>query len=363
MSYELISKALDRLEPQLKQLPELAASQREIADRVFQLEQRGTAQGDGAHDHGPRVGLGRQVVEQFTKNAELFARTKSISLEVKTNPGNFATVLGSHRSIPGSGGPNLSPTLLGTRLRQRPLQGVTTLHYGRKLLANANGAVATVQEQEGALKEEVRPLFEAIAQNSITVAGWCPVSDQGLRSAGELEAIIDQHLTREIMIAIDKVLLSGTAAVGWSFPGLNTIASDYPSAVYTSLADTVVEVASHMRWSGYQPSHVVLNPMSYLGIALAKATDGQYLTGQYMGEIPLVLHGMSVCFSAEISAGRALLIDENFVELGVGDALRIDIGTYGDQFIKNMQTIRAEVGIIPIVRDAGSLREAIPKPL
>ncbi|GCL61020.1 phage major capsid protein [Pseudaquabacterium pictum] len=355
----LIMKGLDAIETRLQKLPELAAQQLELADRLQSLEQKQFQPTGGP---GPTArSFGADVAEQFTKNKELFARTKSISLEVKANPGNFATVLGTHRSISGTGGPGLSPTLLVSRMRNRALLGTTTLHYGRRRVALANGQGAAVQAEEGANKNEVRPIFDAIAQTAVTVAGYCPVSNQSLNAEGELQAIVNQVLMREVMIAADVTLVAGTTAVGWSFPGLKSIAADYVSTVYTGLADTVVEVASHMRWGGYQPTIVVMNPMSYLGIALAKSTTGEYLTGQYMGEIPLVLHGMSVCFSSEIAIGRALLIDENFVELGIADAFKVDIGTVDGQFVQNMQTIRAEIGILPIVRDAGAVMEAIPK--
>ena len=142
MTYETILKALDKIEPKLQQLPELATGQRELADRIMMLEQKGTARKD---DAPTARGIGHEVAAQFHKNAELFARTKSISLEVKANPGNFATVLGTHRSISGTGGPGLSPTLLVSRLQPRPMAGTSTLHYGRRLPPLANGTTATVQ--------------------------------------------------------------------------------------------------------------------------------------------------------------------------------------------------------------------------
>lgn len=366
-----IMKQLDGLDSTMKSRVQAAVTEQcaELADRIQQLEQKGFAGAAGGSEFKPRTSwIGRDVEEQFRKNEDLYGKTKQISLSVKANPGNWAAQIGNRTSVAGVPGPVQPAFDLFSQLPTRPMQGTATANYIRKIgitmIANPSGGQPGVapQAEEGALKGETRPIFENVSQNPITIAGWCPASEQSLRTVGELEAVIDVHLRTEILKKADDVLLSGTTAVGWPFSGLYPLAATYESAVYTTMADTVVEVAAHMRWAGYNPSHIVLNPMTYLAVVLAKATTGEYLTGQYMGDVPLVMHGMTVCFSSEIPQGRALLVDRAYVEHGIGDTLNVTIGTTGDQFIRNMVTIRGEMSFIPLLRDKNAIMIAKPKP-
>lgn len=338
-----------------KTLDDLAGSRREINDRLLQLEQRG---GRAFHEDGggtATAGLGGHIAKAFDKNAELFFKSRSLRLEVKT-------VLQGQVGMTASRGPVPLPSpvksSLVSAINKRPISGVANLTYSR---ITDSGAAAEVQNGEGAAKTQVQPTFAAISQNAITIAGFCVMSEQALKTQGELASVIDTHLSNKVLSALDDVLIDGTAVVSWPFAGLEALAVDYTSATYTLLHDAIVESAAHMRWGGYEPNMVVLNPMSFLGIALAKDTTGQYLSGAYMGELPAILHGMQVLFSSAVAVGKALVIDGRYIELLVSNEMSVLFAYTGDDFTKNLVTARGEVAVIPVVRDVNALNLVTPK--
>jgi hypothetical protein len=127
------------------------------------------------------------------------------------------------------------------------------------------------------------------------------------------------------------------------------------------LHDAVVECAAHIRWGGNGPDVACLNPMSLLGIALAKATDDGYLAGSYANKLPAILHGMKVTFSANGALGTALVLDIRYTEARIGDEMNVMFTYRNDDFTRNKITVRAEMGIIPIARDTEAIQLVTPK--
>lgn len=343
------------VEKSQRTIDEIGTNQRELADRMLQIEQRGTLRMDYDGTQ-PAGGFGAAVAKAFEANADAFFKNRTLSLSVKAVT---AAVVGAVASI----GPGMKPDATGTSLLSaiptQSAQGLASIIYSRM---TDQGQAAGVQDGEGALKTEIAPVFTPITQNCITVAGFTVLSEQALKTSGELAKVIDGHLRQKVLLKADSVLLAGTAVTAWPFAGLVALATDYTSATYTSLHDAVVEAAAHMRWAGYEPDVVCLNPMSFLGIALAKATTGEYLAGSYMNELPAILHGMRVTFSANVALGKALVVDTRYTEARIGDELNVLFAYQNDDLIRNKITARAEMGIIPIARDTAAIRLVTPKP-
>lgn len=353
---------LEKIEKSLHDLPS-NADLAEIRDRVMQIEQKGSMRQD-FHTGTPTT-LGAQVATKFQSLRDTYESAKSVTfkvpLELKTLLGTVGSTytVQNHATVPGLSYAGAPPeTLLMGAIPHRPMPGVTTAHYSRYLGSSIN---AGVQPGEGGLKAETVPNFSPIAQNSITVAGTCPITEQALKTSGELEAVVNGYLADQVQLAIDGVLVGGTAEIDWPFTGLKALATAYPSTTYTEMADTIAEVVAHMRWTGMRPNIVVLNPMEYLGLVLAKNIGGDYLTGTYLAEMPLVVHGCRVVFSSGVNVGEALILDTRHIELGFSTELEITVGLNSDDFVRNKRTIRAEAGIIPIYRHYNAARLATPK--
>ncbi len=354
---DTIKSALNDIDSKVvASLENMSAKQRELADRLLQIEQKGGSWND--QQPASRKSAGESVAAAFEANADIFAKTRNITLSVETK----AITSGLVAPTVANGGVNIQPSeaanALISALPSRPLQGAATMHYARM---TDQGVSPAVQNGEGSQKTDITPVFETIQQNAITIAGWCTLSEQALKTQGELGRAIDVHMRNQLVMAMDKTVISGTAVTAWPFAGLKTLAFDYTSATYTLLHDAIVEATAHQRWGGYQPDVVCMNPMSYLDIALKKDTAGQYLTGAYMGEFPAMLHGMRVTFSSEITVGKALVVDSRYVELLIADQMNVQLAYTNDNFVKNLITARAEVAVIPVVRDLGALNLVTPK--
>ena len=144
------------------------------------------------------------------------------------------------------------------------------------------------------------------------------------------------------------MLISGTTATGWPFGGFQSLAAPFLAATgYTSVLDAVISAAVRMRLMGFNPTICVLPEAGFLQTQLARGTDGHYLQAAGL----LRDAGLSLALSSSITAGKALLLDPAFVGYLSSGTTRIQIGTTGDQFVRNQRTMRAETELIPFLAD------------
>ncbi len=359
MSFDHVMAAVQGIETKIADYATRTEQRtRELADEILQIRQRGAVLPLDNPNRGG-VNLGASVEAQFRKNIEIYEKQRSLAFKVPLSMKALVSLsnVQSHQQVEGLAySPRPTDTMLIGALQNRPLQGVSTAHYSRY---TSNSGNIGVQAGEGAAKAEISPDFSPVAQNAITIAGWCPITEQALRTAGELESVVNTFLADQVMIGIDGVLVGGTAEPEWPFAGLKDLATAYPSA-YTGMADTIAECVAVMRAYGLRPDVVVLNPMEFLGLVLAKNLQGDYLSGSYLADQPLVVHGCRVVFSAGIDEGEALILDSRHIELGFSQDLNVQIGFSGDDFKVNKRTIRGEAAIIPIFRHSGAARLATP---
>ena len=116
------------------------------------------------------------------------------------------------------------------------------------------------------------------------------------------------------------------------------------------LNDAILVGATRMRLQGFNPRIVVLSETAYNFLALYKAGDGSYLAPNYQS-LPLAFGGMRIALSAGVAAGKALLIDPSYCGFLGSGTVRVSIGYTGDQFKKNLVTLRGETTIIPFFGD------------
>jgi hypothetical protein len=237
------------------------------------------------------------------------------------------------------------------------LEGLPVLHCARR--TGQTGA-AGVQAAEFADKANIEPVFAAVTQNAIVVAGRCVLSKQVLNTQSAIARTVGSHLACAVHIAACAVLAGGTAAVGWPFEGVVALANPCQALIGgSSIADAILAGATRMRLQGFAPS-IVLSEGDYLGAQLAKSTTGEYLSGRYGEAMALSIAGMRFAVSAGLPVGKALLIDESFVGYLASATTRLTVGTTGSQLIQNAVTASAETVLIPFVADFEALVIATP---
>ena len=355
MSLETIMKSIDQIDEKFSGYGTDIA---ELRDRVQGVEQRGAPSGGmRAADAGgvTRKSLGSMFFDELRKNNDLLSKTRSVRLELKAAGDPITTSSGRMIMSGGAGSPQGGVLGLHNGLPQRPAGGTSAVEYSR--YTGQQGAEA-VQSAEGAAKAAVRPDHSLITQSALTVAGYCKISRQALGDAAEVRSAIDVTLTRSVLTALDVALVNGSAAFSGGIEGLATA---YTSLVYTALVDAISEGVSTMQVAGFVPNLVALNPADWLAITVAKGSDGHYLSGAYLGTMPMESRGLRVVLSPSVDAGKALLLDTAHTELLIVDGFSVEIAYDSDDFTKNLATVLGEMRVVPLFRTVGAARLITPK--
>jgi HK97 family phage major capsid protein len=330
--------------------------QAEFADRLLNLEQKSTT----GHFDAPvksAASLGSNFIKAFESSRELFEKTRSVRLEVKAATDAVTTASGRNLVMAGVGAPSMNVLGFQNALVTRPSASTTAVEYSRYI--GQQGAAA-VQATEGAAKAQLRPDHQIITQSAITIAGFTKMSRQAMNDSQEMKRVVDTVLTRSVGTQLDIALTTGVATP--LFDGFATLATPYTSLVYQSLPDAVSEGVAAMQLAGFEPDVVVLNPSNWLAVTVAKGTSNDhYLSGSYLGVMPMQMRGLRVVLSPSIPAGKAFMMDSNHSELLAVEGFSIEVAYSGDDFTRNLVSVLGEMRVIPVFRTAGSARLITPK--
>lgn len=351
---QMITKGLDNIEGTLQKH---ADKQRELADEILQLKQRGTASRDeGTGATGP--GIASQVMKQLAEGGqELLGKTKRVRFEVKA-ASDVVTTASGRKIIAGGVGAPTAANLLGVQNGMTVVSTPSTSAVEYFRFTGTEGE-AGVQAGEGAAKSAVRPTHSAITQTALTIAGWTKVSRQALNDSTELKQAIDTVLMREVNKSLDAMLINGSLTP--SFTGLGTLATASTSTNYTILADAVSEAVASMQEAGFMPDVVALSPADWLRVQTLQTGAGDYYSGVYLGALPSSLRGLRVVVSPNVPAGKAMVMDSSQIELRVVDTFAVEAAYDGDDFTRNQMTLLGELRVIPVYRSVGAARLITPK--
>jgi hypothetical protein len=278
MNVESITRSLDAIE---RGINATHTEQRVLSDRISQLEQsRGALPFEGGPVRGQSYG--QLAFEALQKNADLFAKTRSVRLELKA-AGDPITTTSGRTLISGSvGAPGGRVLGLQYGIPQRPASGTSAVEYSR--FTGTQGAAAQ-QAAEGDAKAAVRPDHTLVVQQSLTVAGMAKMSRQALNDSEQLRRAVDVTLMRSVDTALDAALVNGATGFTGGYEGLATA---YTSLVYDALVDAISEGVATMQTAGFAPNVVALNPADWLAISVAKGTaNDHYMSGSYLGTMPM----------------------------------------------------------------------------
>jgi hypothetical protein len=322
-----------------------------IDQRLFEVAQRSTARKDDGPAH--RHTVGANFAAKFAENRELFGKTKSLRLEVKAATDVVSTSSGRMIESGGVGAPDGRVLGMQNGWTMIPT-AATAIEYSR--FTGTQGAAA-VQATEGGLKAAIRPDHSLITQNALTVAGYAKLSRQSLNDSTELARAIDVTLRRSVNSALDAALVNGVAA----FSGFETLASAYTGTFSQNLPDCISQAVAEMQVLGFQPDIVGISPIDWLAMVVRKGTSNDhYLSGDYLGPMPLEFRGMRVVLSPNVNTNRALVVDSAHTDLMMREDFAIEIGYENQDFTSNIATILGEMRVIPIFRTVGSMRLVAP---
>jgi len=336
----------------------------EVAAEIKRLDQKiedyatETAQKSGGITSMP-VGSGKgfaaNAAKEISDNIQQLDKHGSLRLEVKAAADLVTTAQTGNTQNIGAGAPTGVPMGLQYACQNIQMIGASSIEYSR--YQGMEGATE-VQAAEGDVKAALRGSWLLVNQPSITVAGYSNISRQALHDSTQLKAAIQSVMGMSLNRSIDALLWNGSVGL---FGGFDSLADTHTSTEFVSLPDAVAEAVAAVQEAGCNPTHVVLSPTSWVNITTAKAEgSGEYLTGNYMGMVQPMLHGLPVVLSLSVPSGQAVLVDANNVELAITQNPTIEIGYSGDGFIRNQAVLLIETRIAPVVKATAGLTLVIP---
>lgn len=384
MTIEVIMKSLDKIEENLgnfatkaeieaklgtvsadtkSALDAIGTQQREIADRLLMVEQKGTQQSE---PEAKQEGWGDQLVKSDKYRDFIGGATQKMRLEVKN------TLVGSDTNVapdrkPGIVSGAVAPLTLEAFLNSVPTTS-NAVEFTKENAFTNNAAEAA----EGSAKAESSLTWTLVNMPISTVAHYLRISRQLAGDNAALAAYVENRLKYGVNRKVETQLVSGDGTapnISGILDAGNYTAHGYADANLGTTLKKLVLIRKMMAdcWAaGYPADGILLNPADWatIEIDLITTAAGQQLYSVTEGGQPR-LFGVPVIQSVGMTAdnvavgafGQAYTIYNRegvVVEMSDSD---------GDNFTKNLITIRAERRLalateVPAAVRAGDLTPA-----
>ncbi|WP_057884351.1 phage major capsid protein [Tsuneonella troitsensis] len=323
-----------------------------------ELEQKMACSSYGGGATAPES-WGQQVVDSD--------QVKSLAGIATSQPGRVKIELKEITSIASSGG-SLDGGMRDSAINSLPVRQ-PRIRDLLNVLNTTSGNVEYVDQTtrdnqaapqvEGALKEESSYAWELKNLPIRTIAHWTKASVQILADAPQLQSVIDTELRYGLALAEETQLLNGDG-VSPNLDGLITNATAYV-ADFTPTTETMIDKVGlgmlQVTLADYVPNGVVMHPSDWMRIRLLKNTDGEYLLGDPQSNPNPLLFGLPVVATTAIAKDAFLVGDfRRAATLYDREQANVALSTEdGDNFVKNMVTIRAEERLGLAVKNATAM--------
>lgn len=217
-----------------------------------------------------------------------------------------------------------------------------SIEYEReKLFTNSAAPVA-----EGALKPQSEIQLEDATATVRTIAHWMRASVQVLDDLPGLRSMIDQRLRYGLAYQEEAQLLNGSGT-GQNLLGLVTAATAYAAPgglTATTQIDIIRLMILQAALAEYPPNGIVINPIDWAAMEMAKDGQGQYLIGNPQGTLSPTLWGLPVVATQAMTVDKALVGAFSMAaQIFDRQDATVEVSTEDqDNFVRNKVTIRAE---------------------
>lgn len=323
-------------------LDKLGTDQRELAERLMTLEQRGLVRNEGGSVDDS---WGAQVTKSEKYAAFAGGHTNKMRVEVKnTLTGGDATVAPDRK--PGVVSGAMLPMSLEAFLPSMPTSS-NAIEFTRENAFTNSAAEAA----EGATKAESALTWTLVNMPISTVAHWIKISRQLAADNAQLAAYVNTRMRYGVNLKVETQLVAGDG-VAPNISGIldtgNFTAHGIANAALGSTLKKLVLIRKVLAdsWAaGFPADGIVLNPADWatIEIELMTTAAGQTLYSVSEGGQPR-LFGVPVIQSVGMTAdnfaagafGQGYMVHNRegvVVEMSDSDS---------DNFTKNLITIRAE---------------------
>lgn len=239
---------------------------------------------------------------------------------------------------------------------------VTTdsIEWAKEVTRTSNAAIvaeAAALTGTSGTKPEGGLTFDVVTDTVKTIAEWVAVTKQIVADAGQLRAYIDQYLADDLAVELEDQMISG--AGGGELTGILNSSpqtqTGWDSSVGQNILDSFRFAKRKIRvLARTTPTAILVNPEDLETIDTLKAAPGfgatpTFGSGPYYGQNPFTwvpntrLWGVPLVESEAVDQGTALMGDFTRAVLYDRESTAISVGTAGDDFIRNILRVLAEM--------------------
>jgi HK97 family phage major capsid protein len=220
----------------------------------------------------------------------------------------------------------------------------TTFTNNAAMVAEATATTGTT-----GTKPESALAYQTMTTPVRTLAHWIPVTNKTLADAPQIRGIINTRLLLGLQLSLETQIMSGDGT-GENFLGILNNNINVQALGADNVLDAIFKGRTLVRVTGKaRPTAVVMHPNNWQSARLARENSATGTLGGYlMGPPSMVgantLWGLPVVESEAIPQGTALVGDFNMgCTLFDREQAVIRVGFVNDQFIRNIQTLLAEL--------------------
>ena len=340
----------------------LGTQQRELADRLAGLEQKGIVVPDTKID----LGWGAQLVKSDRYTAFAAGQVQKLRVEVKN------TLTGSDATVAPDRKPGIVPGAFVPLALESLYTHVPTSSNAIEFTKEASFTNSAAEVAEGVAKAESALTWSLVNMPVSTVAHWIKISRQLAADSAALAAYVNARMTYGVNRRVETQLGAGDG-VAPNISGIldagNFTAHGYAAAALGATLPKVVlirKIIADLWAAGYPATAILLNPADWATIEIDILTTtsnavrvGVNAAGQQ------TLFGVPVPQSVGITADNVAV--GNFAQHGTiydREAVVVELSdSDSDNFTKNLVTVRAERRLalateVPAAVRAGDLTPA-----
>lgn len=324
----------------------LGKTQRELADRLQQLEQKGLTP---PSNDKPDESWGAQLIKAGGTGLDDFRgqRAKHFGLTVKNT---ITNTVGStqEQQRPGIVGGPFRILRLEDLMPRIPTSS-NAIEYVRENVFTNAGAETT----EGSLLPESSVTTAVVTEPVATIGHWLKISRQLAADNAALAAYVNLRLRYGVDLRVENQIFGGNG-VAPNMSGItksgNFTAHGYTSASLTALGlsatnrfDLIGKIIGDCAANDYPADVILVNPADWWTMRLTKGSDGQYIMGSPGADVAPVLFGLPVVASNAVTVDTvavasmrqaATFYDREEVEVAMSEH-------DGDNFQRLLITLRA----------------------
>lgn len=213
---------------------------------------------------------------------------------------------------------------------------------------------------EGGLKPESDIAYERRQLQLAVVAHTVSdVDEYVVQDVPLMQSLLSAEMVGGLWRTIEGQVLNGDANAG-ELPGiLNASGIGLVAASAASPMLRLREAITLLESTDQAPGLIVLSPSQWAGIETAQATgSGNFLLeGSPVNAAERRLWGVPVAVSSVMPENTGLVLDVAAVTLATDNRVKVNLGQPGDDFNRNLYTMRAETRVMPVVlRPAGVVK-------